>query len=222
MPVGWLGCDMPCDFQALLDAIEGVADVADQDGIILQHSRSANERLPDDPEHPHDPVTRGSRVFDAIEGEPIRAIYRQLHQMIWSRRRTGMSFYYRCDTPGLERLMRMSMGPIQNQGEPAEVLYQSVLIHAVPRVPLPLFDNLFGGPDQRLRSMRPIVLLCSFCLSVGWPPDSTDRPDEWIAAPEYYRRGGRSDVAISHGVCEPCCDRVLAGVASLPPFTQVS
>jgi hypothetical protein len=208
--------------QALLDAMDGITYVLDRDGVILQCCSGANEPLPSDPAHAGDLIVRGRCVYDSIQGEPVKAIYRRLNDMVWSRRRPKLSFYFRCDTPGLERLMRMSLGLILRDGEPGGVLYQSVPVHEVPRLPLPLFDNLFVPRAPRSEQGRQVVVLCAFCLNIGWPPAAGAAPQEWIDAADYYRRGGLSDVTISHGVCEPCAARVLAGADDPSPFTQPS
>ena len=32
----------------------------------------------------------------------------------------------------------------------------------------------------------------------------SDPEEEWVTAEEYYQRGGKSDVQISHGMCPDC------------------
>ena len=210
------------DPQDMLDAMDGVAYVVDRDGVVVLRGGRATKLLPDDAKHPAVPIVCGSPFYDSLDGEPVKEIYRRLLDMVWSRRKPGASFNYRSDLPGVERIMRMSLGLILNNGEPVGVLCQTVLIREVARVPLPLLDTLSAPAGRRLRAGLQTVVLCAFCLDVGWPPDCGEAPIEWISAPDYYRRGGRSDVTISHGVCVPCYDRVLNDSDGTPPFTQLS
>ena len=53
----------------------------------------------------------------------------------------------------------------------------------------------------------PLLAMCSYCQRVAGSADQEER--EWIAAENYYRRGGSSRggssaVRISHGICPRC------------------
>jgi hypothetical protein len=55
--------------------------------------------------------------------------------------------------------------------------------------------------------------MCSYCQRVAWPPGRARRRREWIEAEEYYRRGGASEIRISHGICPPCYKDVVGPLA---------
>src|SRR4051812_27620474 len=201
--------------------MDGVAYVANGAGIIIAHSRDAN-RSPGDAAAPLEgPIAVGRSLYDSINGDVVLQTYRKLHEEVWQRRRASVSFFYRCDTPQAERLMRMSMTLLCHRGQAAGVVYQSVLVGEVSRVPIPLFDQHVLSARTPQRSTLPTVLLCAFCLDVGWPSDSGGQPQVWISAVDYYRRGGRADILFSHGICPPCAERVMADDAATLPFTQL-
>jgi hypothetical protein len=118
-------------------------------------------------------------------------------------------FEYRCNSPIAERHMRMSITAVTGNGTVMAVLYQSQMLAEVRRLPLPLFSA-----DLRMSRQRPpppdkVVVLCSFCQRVAWPPAADDRTQRWISAADYYRRGGPPDAAVSDGVCPTCIKRVV-------------
>jgi hypothetical protein len=47
---------------------------------------------------------------------------------------------------------------------------------------------------------------CSFCAKIAWPVGGGSTGQEWIAADNYYARGGSSQVGLSHGICPECFD----------------
>lgn len=208
------------DAQALLDAMDGVAYVLDRDGVIILQSQSASDRSEGALRPCIGAVGCGRSIYDTIDSAVIRTVFREVHDAVWSGNRPRASFFCRCDVPEAERLVRMSLSLIQGENGPVGILLQSVQMREEPRVPLPLFTAQVR-PHTRAPD-RPIVVLCAFCLSVGWPANCGDAPDEWITAPEYYRRGGGSEVAISHGVCVPCYDRIVGPDGDASPFTQLS
>jgi hypothetical protein len=208
--------------QALLDAMDGVAYIIDRAGVIVALSQHANRHEPGSSGHWTNPIVRGRLIYDSISGDQVRDLYRELHEAVWSCRRPGVSFFYRCDAPGAERLMHMSMRLIQDEQDKAGILYHSILVNEVPRIPLPLFASQMRMSHTIGAGGRPIIVMCAFCQDVGWPPNRGTTPEEWIGAAEYYRRGGGSDVLISHGACELCVERVLNEDATARPFTERS
>ena len=90
------------------------------------------------------------------------------------------------------------------------VLYQSIVVSEMHRPPLPLFafEMLGCATAQADR----LVTLCSYCQKVAWPAGSPCAQGEWVDAVEFYRRGGRSDAVVSHGVCEACFARIVEPV----------
>jgi hypothetical protein len=203
---------LPFSVGALLQAISGIAYVADRDGIILGFSRGPF--LPD-LRIPGAPVSDGSQaigasLFSIVQGEPVLRSYRMLHQAAWSGRSDAFGFAYRCDAPDVERHMFMSISRIIEGTSSVAVLYQSIVVSETQRPPLPLFAfEMFAGPAAEADRM---VTLCSYCQMVAWPAGSACSQREWVDAVEFYRRGGRSGAVVSHGVCEACFARIVKPV----------
>ena len=76
---------------------------------------------------------------------------------------------------------------------------QSIELESHQRPPIDLYDV----KEHRRRTGKftslPLVVMCSWCLRVQSPTG-----DCWITAENYYAAGGRSEVRISHGICEAC------------------
>ena len=196
----------PFSAEALLEAISGVAYVVDCEGVIQGFSRG-----PFLPEMRRSGMAienckyaRGTSIFSIIQGEAVRRSYRSLHEAAWSGRSDAFGFTYRCDAPDVERHMFMSISRIAEGASTVALLYQSVTLSELYRAPLPLFAfETLPGPG--IPADR-IVTLCSYCQMVAWPAGGQS---EWIDAVEFYRRGGSSDVVVSHGICDACIRRVV-------------
>jgi hypothetical protein len=211
---------LPFSAAALLASIEGVAYAVDKAGIILGFSRGPF--LPEYDGHVVKPwdcnQAVGKCLFDLLQGDQVRNSYHTLHQAVWSGSRYSVGFEYRCDAPEIERCMRMSLSLITTGSKSKAVLYQSIIISESPRVPLPLFAADMLSSRTRSSPGRQIVTLCSYCQRVAWPVGMDVKGQAWIEAAEFYRRGGHSDVAVSHGVCEACFHRIVGPV--LPPMAS--
>jgi hypothetical protein len=195
--------------ESLLGALDGVSYLADRDGTLLSISdRSLMPIDTDDGVFPFDSNAYiGQSLFDCVEAGPVRDSYIRMHDAIWSRRVPSIGFTYRCDAPAIERHMRMSISPVLHGRDVRAILYQSVVLSATPRVPIPLFgiERLLSHHPEGTEN--PVIVLCSYCHDVGWP--AGDAPGEWIEPREYYLRGGRDDLLVSHGVCPDCHTRVV-------------
>ena len=201
---------MPLPFSAngLLDAIDGVAYTVDRAGTILGFSRGPF--LPD--VRWDRAMAVGTNLFSAIQGDEVRSLWWMLHDAVWSRTRRSIGFDYRCDTPALERHMRMAISLIQDGTVPVAVLYQSVLLNETPRVPVPLFEAGSLAPISPLQAEGRIVTLCSYCQIVAWPAGRAEDASEWIEAVEFYRRDSGAGLTVSHGVCDRCFTRMIGAV----------
>lgn len=201
--------------QAFLNALDGIAYLADRDGRITDvgqpawseslHGYGADDLGVDPP--------LGRCIFDAMHGSQVRAAYQAIHQAVLTRRWSHIAFEMRCDGPDVRRLLRMSVSALVEPASPPAVLYQSQLLSAVSRPWMSLFD-----PDRIVENIRkdgglPIVRVCSFCHRVAWPVQD---PAGWVAAEDYYRLGGPSEVRTSHGVCPRCADAVVAQTSAPP------
>ena len=200
---------LPFPAEELLASIESIAYLADEAGIILAISRGPFLLQNEDPLTPWDRhAAIGANLFDIVQGADVRGAYRTLHRAVWEGQLPTYGFEYRCDAPAIERRMRMSLSLVRSAGQSFAVLYHSIVISETPRVPLPLFA--FGARPDRARPRHgPVVTLCSYCQRVAWPPASAPEERAWIEAAEFYRRGGREDAIVSHGLCDDCFQRVV-------------
>jgi hypothetical protein len=129
-----------------------------------------------------------------------------MHDAACSGRFGTFGFAYRCDAPDIERNMFMSISRIVEGAETVAVLYQSIVVSELHRPPVPLFA--FEALAEGAVSADRIVTLCSYCQKVAWPITVAEQP-EWIEAVEFYRRGGRTDAVVSHGICETCFEQIV-------------
>ena len=186
----------------LLEAMEGVAWLTDPAGAILAVGQRNWSLFAIDngaPELTADAVV-GRSLFAAIQGDDVQTAYHRMHIAVASGRRVQSIFEYRCDSPIAERHMRMSISGVSNTGQVLAVLYQSQIIEERIRTPLPLFE----WRERRMPEHAPVVAVCAFCQRVQWPVGDAAGRRRWIAAADYYRRGGPDDAAVQSGVCPRC------------------
>lgn len=151
----------------------------------------------------------GQNLFDFIQGDAVKEVYRTLHESVVLKRRPKVTFTYQCDSSDLARTMRMSLGPLHEDGAVTGVLYHSQVLTERHRPPLALLDYA-DAARQLMDDTAPIVGICSFCHLVSI--DATRQ--EWVPPETYYREGGQSEVRLSHGICPNCTDRIAAGDTS--------
>lgn len=192
--------------QACLDAVDGVAYVVGTDGIIraVGYPGWLAFAAAVDGGCPAPPAWIGRSLFAAIAGDAVQGASELMHRRaIRDDRR--VSFTYRCDAPEFERHMRLSLAPLRDRvGRVAAVLYQSVLLSEVRRPAMGMFAR--GG---KVSEPATPLTLCSYCHDVAWPIGSQSYGAEWIPPDEYYRRGGGSDVLLSHGICPRCHEQIV-------------
>jgi hypothetical protein len=134
----------------------------------------------------------------AISGDYVRASYRRLHEVAAHGQRR-IAFAFRCDTPDVERRMKMAIGPLRVAGRVVGVLYQATILSERARPPL-RFLELRDALDLYAADQSPIITCCSFCAKI----ERGDVSSEWVSPEFYYQTGGSSAVRVSHGVCPNC------------------
>jgi hypothetical protein len=199
------------DTQELLDAIDGVTYLVDASGIIraigsISWKRFATQN--DASELTADSVI-GTSVFAGIDGTDVREACERLHDSVCQRQRPVIAYEYRCDAPDVERRMRMSISPVAGRGNVVMALYQSQLVAEAPRLPLGLMSMKDRTVPTEADSSDEPVVLCSFCHDIAWPIGARQEHQIWIAIEDYYRRGGLSEVIVSHGICPRCIERIV-------------
>lgn len=201
--------DPDFSFSTLIDAMDGLAYLVALDGTIVAVGEPAWSKfaiVSGADALRGDAIVGGNLFSIGAEGEVLE-VHKTLHDRIVESRRSSIAFEYRCDAPDMARRMRMAMTPVTVNGEIRAVLYQSVVLEETPRPPMSLFEKIdrAGGSSADI----PTVTLCSYCHDVAWPIDAPARERHWIEPEEYYRRGGPSDVVVSHGICDECYDRLM-------------
>jgi hypothetical protein len=194
--------------QHMLDAMDGVAYLVALDGEILAIGESGWSTFSRENAAPWltGAAVVGTSLFAAIAGDQIREAYRRMHVSVASGGRPEVGFQYRCDSPAMQRFMRMSIRPVPVDNL---VLYQSQITAEIARPPLNLFAHAWRAEGYAGVPAEAIVALCSFCHRVVWPIGAREPQQQWITVEDYYRRGGPSDIAVSHAICPDCYDTVV-------------
>lgn len=203
--------DLGVDAQRLLEAIDGVAYLVDAEGIVRAIGTGAWDQFAEANDAAGLTATSvtGRSLFAGMAGARVREICRRLHYDVCVARRPAISYEFRCDAPGVERRMQMSVRPVIGASGVVLALYQSQMLVEAPRLPLGLLS-----PERRVHSTVdasafPIVGLCSFCHAVAWPISAAEEDRNWIGIDDYYRRGGEKNVQVSHGICPACVARLV-------------
>ena len=136
----------------------------------------------------------GRPLWDFVEGEETRRLYREIH----SRMRSGVKSVvlpFRCDSPSLQRHMRMTI----TREDAGQLMYESLLIRAQPQRYLGILDS------QRPRSDA-VLTMCSCCKrglfeSVGWLD-----VEDFCARLRLFE--ARKAPALRHTICPECSQAV--------------
>ena len=199
------------DVQQLLDAVEGVAYAVDREGVILACSRRQWDAFlvrNGGSDGLRAGAVVGRNLFDFIAGEDVAGRYRSWLRSLAASNHGPLTFAFRCDAPGERREMRMAVTRLERGGRLEGFLFHSTVLAAEARPPLNVYDAEALVEAEQRDTVRPVVLMCSFCQRLRWPPAAM--PERWVEAEAYYRLGGESRVRISHGIC-PDCDSDLPG-----------
>ncbi len=194
--------------QLLLNAMDGVAYVVSVEGRVVAVGRRGWDAIAASAgvDNLESDAILGADLFAAIHGQDVRNAYLRMHQKLCTQMSSNIRFEYRCDVPEFERHMLMNMSPIAGESGLLGVLYQSQMLQEIARIPIGLFapENYTASKDGGGQTV-----LCSYCHRVAWPGGSREPHHEWISPEAYYARGGRSDTAISHGICPRCVDKIV-------------
>lgn len=191
------------DLQGLLEALDGVAWVADRQGTICAVGTRGWTDFANAADAPA-PVPQeilGRSVFGFMEGPAVQDHYRELHETVWSgQRRVSMTI--RCDAPDIQRRIRLALTPLGPSDHPVGVLYQCQILSEQTRAPI-RFLSPQAAVEDLIGDKSPILSVCSFCADVAM---SGFMAGDWTTAEAYYRHGGESGVRLSHGICPKCAE----------------
>lgn len=193
----------------LLGAMREIAYVVDMDGNISNVGQPgwrkfAGENKGQDIADESSVV--GKSILDYVQGDDVKDSYRRFLVALRNPKSDCVEFDFRCDSPSVRRDLRMIISPIRSAGIHLGYLFQCLIMDAKARPPISLFDaELLSGANQYDQSL-PFLSLCSYCQKVRDKSNEDDLTTPWLEAEEYYRRGGNSDVRISHGICPECME----------------
>lgn len=134
----------------------------------------------------------GRPLWHFVTGTDVRAVWSLLLRRV---REVGgpLAFLYRCDAPGVRRLMQMELLADSD----GYVAFRSTQIKAAS------VDTYVGRWEQG--TCRDAIVVCGWCARVQL--DSWVSPEQ--AAAELGLTGGRA-ARLSHGVCETCARELRA------------
>lgn len=199
-------------FQVLLDGMEGVSYVVGRDGVLLACGRRnwagfARENGGDRIVDPGSVI--GRPILDFVDGEDVLAAYRGYMASLFAGTVEAVAFEFRCDAPDTRRDLWMTIRPLESGGRVDSLLFQTITLRHLPRPPVSLFDFETLRAHVMGRMSLPIVKMCAYCARVTSSAEEAGEP-EWMAAEDYYRKGGTSEVRLSHGICDTCHGRYVS------------
>jgi hypothetical protein len=149
-------------------------------------------------------------VRERVLGRPLwdfitDGLTRQVYQKIVAHVRNGrtVAFTFRCDGPSCKRLLAMTI----SAGEQGSVEFATRQLDVQPRERASLLDRRLLRSEEFLRA-------CAWCnrISVG--------PERWAEAEDAVKELRLFEFermpALTHGICEPCFDRMSAMVDDEP------
>lgn len=130
---------------------------------------------------------KGRSLWDFVSDRTTRGLYSDLLERVRAGR--PVSFPFRCDSPGVRRFLRMEMRP--GGGGRVEFLVRA--------------ENVEPRPLQPLPSAGGLLRVCGWCRRVA-------APGGWLELEDAARDLGLFEretlPRATHGICEPCEDRV--------------
>lgn len=149
----------------------------------------------DAPELLDQPV--GEALMDFVTGTSARALVRTLLARARSEGRV-LDVPYRCDGPATRRFMRCRLEP----GPDGEVTVRSLCVREEAREPVVLLDR---GAERSDRFLR----MCAWCARV-------EIEGHWHAVERAVALldlfGSEPLPTLTHGICQECETRVVAGI----------
>lgn len=139
------------------------------------------------------PDVVGRHLWDFVAGEEVRGIWELLVRHVRTQQ-APLTFLYRCDAPGLRRLMQMQLSPEAD----GAVSFRSRVVGSFDGV------TFSGGWESRSRDA---VVVCGWCGRV--------HAGEWVTPDRAAATLGLTepDAAwpqLSHGICGTCARQLRA------------
>ncbi|GJL68657.1 MAG: hypothetical protein NPIRA06_12920 [Nitrospirales bacterium] len=132
----------------------------------------------------------GKSLWEFIEGEDLRQIYRHIFKAVRMKQQAAV-FRFRCDSPVCRRFFQLMVSPLQED----ELMFSTHPIREVQRDPV-----LFLDPDVQRRG--PFVTICSWCMKVRLPNQGWVELEETV---NYLDSLGTGVLpSLTHGICLEC------------------
>jgi hypothetical protein len=142
----------------------------------------------------------GHNLFDFIEGAEVQDQLRRIMDQIAQNPNWSWVLPFRCDAPDRERGICQNLRPIFSGQKCTGFTFQSVEQYSRQRPPIDLYDFKKLRKLAKDGSDLPVIQMCSWCQRVHSLGDGAN----WVSAEDYYVAGGRSEVRISHAICDDC------------------
>lgn len=139
------------------------------------------------------PRILGRLLWDFINSLETQHIYRQLHHRVRSQG-TQVRFSFRCDGPGLRRLLELNI----SAGTEQQLIYRVRTVKQEAREPVSLLD------PQQPRSER-FVTMCAWCKRVS-SPDGWLEVEDAVEAMSLF--ADPRPPQLTHGICGDCSRRL--------------
>lgn len=137
----------------------------------------------------------GRRLWTCVADPTVFEIYSRL--VAQARAGRTARFDYRCDAPARRRWFAMEIRP----WEGGEVQFSSQLLREETRPSVMLLESGRSHDDRFVR-------VCSWCQRVAVPPDAWLPVEQAVAI--LHLLEDEKLPRLTHGICEPCADRMLA------------
>lgn len=183
-----------------LDALENLAFETDREGVIQcvgKYNWEAFAKENDAPELTADKV-EGLSLFDFVEGDDVKRELKRIMERISQDPNWSWVLPFRCDAPGCKRTVVQSIRPIFSDNQCTGFSFHSFEQSSELRPPIDLYDFKRMRKNALREDDLPVVMMCSWCQKVKAEDDT------WMSAEDYYASGNKSDVVLSHGICEEC------------------
>ena len=186
-----------------VDQTDGLVFVTERDGTICDIGTTNWDAFAKENGAPELQAKNvvGRNLFEFIQGEQVQDQFRKVLDTISTDPNWCWVLPYRCDSPGRERTMCQSLRPIFTDNVCTGFIFHSVEQASRQRPPIELFNFKAIEKAAAEDDSLPVVNMCSWCQRVQM--DAIGGSD-WLKAEDYYAAGGRTDVRLSHGICEQC------------------
>lgn len=142
----------------------------------------------------------GRDLWELIQDSSTRHLYETMISRGRARVRP-VGFRFRCDTPGLRRLLHMEVAPRAD----GHVAFAVTLVASQPRAEVELLHIGRARSDAFIR-------MCGWCKRVPLPGGAWVEVEQAIHAMHLFESPGPLP-AISHGICPECMHKMI-GIAA--------